>query len=484
MPKHNADPLVYEIAERFVDVALRRDDSLFTSGRSIWSLPNLDELDRLYVQQPDLGSGSFEEKLRAQLEGSSPEGYQLMAEALFVYYLPAGGNITGPTKRQRIEEVLSWSAEPVALPPDLSAVLDYGIGSGGPGFHLFKWASLVFLLAFARRWKQASQATRDAALGDPGKFREFVRQIPTDGGGIYGRESLLHLVFPDAFERIFSGGDKWRLVAELKGLVDDPNADVDRQIGQIRAKLGSRFGPDFDFYDTDGARALWKRFGAPIDGFVYWASRFHQLSSYGPEERDYKLQIVKRLTAAKDAVLVNGDWFPLLKRAFSSPNNLTPWQMHDTFLKWCQADLQRSAKLLRRLWEGSEDNLERLGDFFGHFPHDVIPGLGSRTTLGSFLMLAIDPYQYPPYRVAAMHAAYRLTDHDPGEEKDEVAMYRAGLGFLDRVRVRAEERGLTLSDRLDAQSVTWCITSWPTPREWPDEDRAAFDKYRQQRQAR
>jgi len=479
MAKYHDGAVVYEVSARFVDVALRRDDSLFTPGRSIWSVPNLDELDRRYVQNPDLGAGSFEDKLRGQLAGASPEAYQLMAEALFVYYLPARWNVSGQTKRQKIDEVLSWSPAPVAVPDDLAAVFDHGVGSGGPGFHLYKWASLAFLLSFARRWKQASQETRDQALADPWRFREFIAQIPTEGGGIYGRESLLHLVFPETFERIFSGGDKARLTSTLKSLVEDPGANADRQISQIRAKLGDRFGPDFDFYETDGVRALWKKFDEPLDEFIYWASRFHELPSYGPEERDYKLTIVQRLTEAKQAVLDDGDWLPLLKHAFSSPNNLTQWQVHDTFLKWSQEDPDRAARLLRRLWDGTDEPLARLADFFDHFPREVVSGLGSRTTLGSFFMLGLDPYAYPPYRVAAMHAAYRLTGHEPGEEKDEVAMYRAGLAFLDRLRERAEARGFILTDRLDAQSVVWCITNWSTPEAWPEEDRAAFDRYRQ-----
>ena len=479
MPKNEPNSPVYRVAERFVDIALRRDDSFFTAGRSIWSLANLDELDRLYVQRPDLGEGSFEEKLRSQLSEASADAYQLMGEALYTYYLPAGFNIGGQAKRQKTEEVLNWSPTPVQIPPDLSEVLDHGIGSGGPGFHLYKWASLVFLISFARRWKQATPDTRERALSDPWAFRDFVAQIPTDGGGIYGRESLLHLVFPDTFERIFSAGNKWKLVSELKSLVDDPNADIDRQISQIRAKLASRFGPNFDFYDTDGVRALWRRFDSKLDEFIYWASKFHELERFDAEEREYKLETTSRLTAARDAVLADGDWLPLLRRAFAKPNNLTPWQAHDTFLKWCESDMSGAAKLLRRVWDGEADPLERLGDFFAHFSKDVLSGMGSRTTIGSFFMLAIDPYLYPPYRVAATHAAYHLTGHEPGEEKDELSMYRAGLAFLDNLRGRAAERGLELRDRLDAQSVLWAVTSWGVPAEWPAEDQAAFEKYRQ-----
>ena len=479
MPRHDGADTTYEVADRFVDVALRRDDSLFTPGRSIWSRANLEELDRRYVQNPDLSAAGFEDKLKQQLEGASADAYQLMGEILFVYYLPAHYNISGDTKRQRLMEVLSWSPSPVDVPADLLAVLNGGVGSGGPGFHLYKWASLAFLITFARQWKLASPDTRTQALSDPWRFRDFVAQVPTEGGGIYGREALLHLVFPDTFERIFSGTDKWRVTNELKALVDDPDTNADRKIWQIRQKLVARFGSDFDFYDTDGVRALWKRYDSPLDEFIYWSSRFYELDAFEAGERTYKLEIVKRLTAAKEGLLSGGDWFPLLKRAFASPNNLTPWQVHDAFLKWCQEDMDRAAKLLHRVWDAEADPLERLADFFSHFPRDAVSGLGSRTTLGSFLMLAIDPYTYPPYRVAAMHAAYRLAKFEAGDEHDEISMYRAALAFFDRLRERGGERGLQLRDRLDAQLVIWCVANWPTPPEWPAEDQAAFDKYRE-----
>ena len=343
MVRYNADPRIFETADAFVGGCLRRDDSLFTPGRAIWSLPYLEGLDRAYVQNPDLGSGSFEEKLKGQLAGVSSAAVQLMAEVLFVYYLPSRSNISGHVKRQKLREVLSWMPEPVEIPSALVEVTDLGVGSGGVGFHTFKWASISFLVSFARRWKMASQTVRDQALGDPWAFHEFASQIPTDGGGNYGRESLLYLVFPDTFERFFSTGDKWRLANALSSLVDDPSANVDRKIAQIRAKLESRFGAGFDFYEADGARALWKRFDDPMSEFAYWASRFYELPDFGPGERDYKLKIVQHLTAAKDALLTGGDWFPLFKRAFGAPNNLTPWQVHDAFLKWCQEDLDRAA---------------------------------------------------------------------------------------------------------------------------------------------
>lgn len=472
------DSPIYEIARRFVNVALRRDDSLFTPGQAIWAPGPLDELNERYVENPDLGAGTFEGKLKVQLEGASPETVQLMAEALFIYFLPARWNITGATKRQKIGEILEWIPGGPSLPLELAAITDKGVGSGGPGFHLFKWASLSFLLVFARRFKQADLATREAALADPWKFREFVIQIPTEGGGVYGRESLLHIMFPDTFERIFSGSVKARLTDILKDLVDDPSANVDAKLSQIRGHLSARFGSDFDFYDTDGVRALWYRFDDPLNEFIYWASRFHGLPEFVPEERTYKLAIVNRLTAARSELMADGDWFSLFKGAFTKGNNLTSWQSHDAFLKWCQEDLPRAAKLVRRVWTGDDEPLTRIGDFLAHLPKEAVSGMGARTTLASFLLMGTDPYTFPPYRTAAMHAGYRVTKFEPGAESDEVAMYRVALAFLDRVRERASERGLELIDRLDAQSVVWCIANWDPPAAWPSEDRAAFERYR------
>src|SRR5688572_26636821 len=119
MARYHDARRTYEAADRFVDAALRRDDSLFTPGRAIWSAHALAELDRRFIQQPDLRTdANFEEKLRGQLEGTSADVYQLMGEILYLYYFPARWNITGPTKRQRINEVLSWSPSPVPIPDD------------------------------------------------------------------------------------------------------------------------------------------------------------------------------------------------------------------------------------------------------------------------------------------------------------------------------------------------------------------------------
>jgi 5-methylcytosine-specific restriction enzyme B len=103
---------------------LRRDDSLFTPGRAIWSAHLLDVLDHRFIEQPDLRTHvGFEDKLRGQLRGPPADAIQLMGEILYLYYLPARWTIRGPMKRARVNEVLGWSPSPARPGLDVDARL-------------------------------------------------------------------------------------------------------------------------------------------------------------------------------------------------------------------------------------------------------------------------------------------------------------------------------------------------------------------------
>ena len=67
---------VYAAAQRWVNCALRSDDSLFTPGKSIWTGELLGELHDRVLNRPDEGTASYLEKLELQLAGSPPEVYQ------------------------------------------------------------------------------------------------------------------------------------------------------------------------------------------------------------------------------------------------------------------------------------------------------------------------------------------------------------------------------------------------------------------------
>lgn len=481
MAKYDIEHLAgtYEVGQRFVDRALRNDDSLFTPGRAVWSLAHLDELDRLYVQRPDLGEGSFEQKLRIQLEGASPEAVQLMAEILFVYYLPARGNISGNTKRERLREVLSWLPQAVSLPPELDAILDHGIGSGGVGFQTYKWASAAWFVTFGRLWKDLTIDERERALNDPWAFMDVVDRISTQGGATFAREAILHIVHPEAFERTFSRSEKWTVAQRFAPLVSEESPDVDRRIAQIRERLSERFGTDFDFYDTVPVMAMWKPWNKWA-AFLYWARRFREQPDFDERERTYKVTIAEAIGQAKEA-LTKGDgaWYELLEKAFKSRhNNLTVWRQHDTFLKWAGAEFEAAADAMSAIWDEQVDPVVALERFLERVPKVAIDSPGNRVSIGSVLRMAVDPYVCPPYRPTPVQLAFKLTDYGT-PETEEVGRYRQALAFFDEVLTRGRAEGLDLRDRLDAQSVTWSVTSDEIPESWPAEDKFALTGYRE-----
>lgn len=478
MPRVSFDPTIYRIADRILDVLFRHDGSLFTPGRAIWSLPHLTDLEQRFVQQPIEGTDTtFEEKLAKQLEGASSLVVQLMAEVLYVHYLPAA-NATLAHKKESIQRVLAWTQPRVSMPEDLEEALGHGIGSGGQGLHLFRWASLSFLIMAATQLKQLDLQARQHLLDDAWAFHAFVAAVPVTAGDAYGRESLLHLVHPDAFERIFSHGDKERLARALESLAGDPKADVDRRIATIRTHLSQRLGPDFDFYETEAARVLWKPFSDPWGTFIYWGQRFNELPNFHEEETAYKLAVVRRLTAARDAIRAGQDWLPLLKRAFGPPNNLTSHFQHTKLISWFEQDPDRGQVLLE-LWDGEAPPMDRFASFLKSLPRSVVSGVGTRTNLVSVLLMAVDPSECPPYLARPFQLAFQLVEWDVGDSGDEVSTYEAALAFLREFQSRASQRGLVLHDLLDSQSTMWAVTRWePVPDSFPTEERTALERYR------
>jgi hypothetical protein len=204
-------PLVYEAADRWIEAALRTDDSLFTPGTPIWSESVIADLYSDFVENPDEGPRRFEEKFRDQLGGAAPETVQLAGELLFVHFLPAL-DMTGDHERRLIETVLSWSSRPVTIPSDLAAVLDQGFSTTGVAFRTRRPDQLTFLLEFLRQWKALAPGNQDRLLTDAWDFKEFVFALPIRRAQTQ-RAALLHLVHPDTFESITSEGMKQRIAS-------------------------------------------------------------------------------------------------------------------------------------------------------------------------------------------------------------------------------------------------------------------------------
>lgn len=482
MPRIEDRPVLYEAAERFVDEGLRRDGSIFTPGRAIWIPPNLDDFHRRFVGQPDTSKRSFEEKFVRQLEGAPSETCQLAGEMMFVHLL-ASSNMKPRTRRALIDVALRSAPEPLSFPAELDPWLNTGIARPGVGLNQLRPFMLAFLLEFVRAWKALSATNRVTALADPWRFRDFLFSLEAPKAHTQ-REAILHLVHPDTFEPIVSKRHKRQIASAFAHLVDDPDANVDRQVAQIRAKLEAERGGPIHFYDEvlrgrwgqrpktkAGPRQPGSAAGDGWEEFLRWARCFRDWEGFDRAERDYKLEYGQRMAGVRQALEEREEWIPALRDALAS-GNLTNWRSNGRFVEWCEGHPNQAAKALRALWDESRPIQQRVTGFA-----DATGGMNAR--MAAALLSAIDPKIYPPYAKRTVRAAMRLAGYpQPRPRADQGEWYASLLSFLDRLLEEARGCGLELRDRLDAQGVVWCVVQQEADsvpvRDWPPAQRQAF----------
>ena len=257
----------YAAAGAWVDCALRADGSLFTPGETIWTRDLLGELHRRFLNRPDDSKRPFLQKLEVQLSGSPAEVCQLMAEVLYVHYLLLHPN------EQAIRTVLGRSPAPVNIPTELVDGLRFTFINPGAGM-----ANIPFqvgtLIETVEQWKELESGERDRFLEDPWAFKEFLFSrhftsqllINNQSTGGLERHLLLHIAFPDTFERILQNGKTQIAGAgNFARFIDQETDDVDRKILRIRQGMEADLRRDFDFYDED-IRSLWQGNEPPPPG--------------------------------------------------------------------------------------------------------------------------------------------------------------------------------------------------------------------------
>ncbi len=472
---------VYAIAERWVDVALREDDSLFAPVTEIWTAATLDELHHLVVESPEPGGDEFLATLRRQLDGASPEAIHLMGEVLAIHFLIAAAtSISGERKIETIQTVLGWSPQLVDLPSDVAMALDDGPTDTPSGFHTSRAAQVGYLIEVVRTWKRVPDVEQQRVVGDPWVFRHWLDRVPDDGATAQ-RLALHHLVHPDTFESILSPGARQRIVATFAAHVTEPSDDLDHQLLQIRFALTDEHGPQFSFHDP-GIIEQWQPDTTGWGRFVHWAGRLRRLPGFAHDEIDDKLTAADRVAAARRALIEGEPWHDLLEAALTGNENLTPRQGDDRFLKWVESDPDAAETALRVLWSEPGSPVDRIDGFVAAVPDEVRKGPG--VTLASFLLMAIDPRSYPIFRSRTYEAAFALTGvESPPPGATGAAVYQHAIDFLDRMADEMSARGLELPDRLHAQATLEAVVKTPVDdlvgiRYLPADEGAALARYR------
>ena len=246
------EPATCKAINRFVDVAFKSHDSLFTPGVQIWSSSIRDDLYGRFVLHPDETKGvEFLTKFEKQLKDAPPEIVQLAAEILYVQLLtPTLQSIGLARKISLVETVLSWLKGPaVALPDDLKAGLKGGL-SKDQSFQQQRPYQLMFLLETFRAWDGLDHNRRDTLLSDPWEFKAFLQGIPVKAAQSM-REILCFFVHPQHFEAITSGSMKAKIVNALRDPLTPSTGDVDKDLLAIRTSLSKEYGEQFNFFQPD-----------------------------------------------------------------------------------------------------------------------------------------------------------------------------------------------------------------------------------------
>ena len=473
-------PPVYEAVAAMVERCFVADGSLFVDGRSAWTAKNFDELDRAFVQRPDVSGDSFIDKLGRQMTGASPDAQLLMSELLFLNVVVIAKSTMGaPRKRELLEASLRWGNAEVELPSIVLDALEIGIANPGTFYMTRRDVGITFLVAVGKKLKALDEDARGRLVHDPWMWKAFLEEVRVGADVNTPRQALLHLVHPETFDAIVSLRDKGRITRRWADLLPDPDEDVDRKLARLRDQLGERFGgTDFDWY-LPGIRAQWDGTGNDWDDFVKWAGRFKQEPRFAEDERDYKMRAIRSVQEARAALGSNDRWFDLLRKGFQhQDNNLTPWQAHDSYLKWVQQNTETARSGLEAIWAEGEPE-QRVSGFMATLPKSAVSSPGARLAIASYLLMATEPENLPIYRPQPFKRARDLTGTKlPKETLTEAETYLRALDFLDRFIDEAGQRGLVIQDRIEAQGLVWCVTKWKPPESWAQDDRVAFQTWR------
>jgi 5-methylcytosine-specific restriction protein B len=244
---HTDRDAIDALVDRWRSECLINDGSLLFSDEAIWSLEKFELLYAAYNERLDRGEGDFDAKFEAQVGDQSTPVTRLAAEVVAIYFLFAAHSTVGPDrKRELVGRILSWNGDTLDAGSDVSAALGQAIGGAGQAYNNFRWKHIAYLVALFREFKRLDTERRADLVDDPWRFKAWLAEEDRDGGEQMMRHILLHLLFPESYERMASGPHKRRILDHLRDLIDDvplddgitsEEDDTDRALLAIRQRI-------------------------------------------------------------------------------------------------------------------------------------------------------------------------------------------------------------------------------------------------------
>jgi 5-methylcytosine-specific restriction enzyme B len=244
--------LVYDTARNFKERCLTLGTSLLWPDTKAWTEDYLQAFRLAFVENPDESKRSFLTKLKDQL-ATQPPAVHMVAADLYAFYQLFPSRVTAQKKTGSIVTIASWANIETNLDRAVLETFTQAIGHPGTWYQAKPYLQLEYFLRFSQRAQAEHQV-----LDDPKLCQELADSVLGEmrGTGVSARHVLLHLLFPEQFERIASGRQKRKIVEAFKDYVHDGD-DLDESIRSIRKSLARRFGESFDFYDAP-VRSIWQ----------------------------------------------------------------------------------------------------------------------------------------------------------------------------------------------------------------------------------
>ncbi|MET0397281.1 MAG: P-loop NTPase fold protein [Longimicrobiaceae bacterium] len=262
MARRKEAEAIYTAASEWRTRSLVEGRSIFLPAPLLWRMDNLVALRSAFTGRPQQGPGDFEAKFKRQMDDQHPDVVQLAAEMLWLQFLFPRKLLSAQRKRELVTSVWNWSGTGFhdTDHPYLGESVLAGIGSAGTAFNTQRDRELDALIETVIILKRAAVLTTDHTPWDAAMV---VDDIPKAANRNI-RNILLHLLFPDQFERVASLARKRQIAKAFSSHLRDYTSigrdlpvDVDRRLLHIRRKLEEQSpGKEIDFYDVD-LQAVW-----------------------------------------------------------------------------------------------------------------------------------------------------------------------------------------------------------------------------------
>lgn len=240
---------VYRYADQWKGKSLINGTSLLWPSEQIWTTANLNAFKACFIENVDESSEIFENKLQGQLKGQKPEVVQLACELVYLYLL-FPSTITFRRKKELLNTIASFAGLTLDDQNEALIALEHGIGGPGIAYNTRRYYEIRYIAMFADAVLQKPENDRIMILSDHFKVRNMLDTIKEDTNPL-SRHIILHLLYPDQYERMASAGHKQQIVEAFLEILDEDSVpeDIDDRILAIRTKLEDILGEkDLDFY--------------------------------------------------------------------------------------------------------------------------------------------------------------------------------------------------------------------------------------------